>query len=152
MTAEGTAQTLGHGDSERPRSGAGARLARRLADSPEIGIIAALIAAVAVFTSINPLFLSVSDLQNPLGVDLAGFGILAVGESFVIITGGIDLSVGSLAAFFVVVAAIILLFALSIVMERLTPPSSQAVVQAYVVCMPSEVAGRVIVKTSSDPI
>ena len=81
------------------------RFARRLADSPEIGIIAALAVAVAVFTSINPLFLSVSDLQNPLGVDLAGFGILAIGESFAIITGGIDLSVGSLAAFFCVASA-----------------------------------------------
>jgi multidrug resistance efflux pump len=44
----------------------------------------------------------------------------------------------------IVVAVTILLFALSIVMERLTPSSSQAVVQAYVVRMAPEVAGRVI--------
>ena len=44
----------------------------------------------------------------------------------------------------IVVAVTILLFALSIVMERLTPLSSQAVVQAYVVRMAPEVAGRVI--------
>ena len=43
-----------------------------------------------------------------------------------------------------VVAAIVLLFGLSIVMERLTPSSSQAVVQAYVVRMAPEVAGRVV--------
>src|SRR5271167_4828468 len=43
----------------------------------------------------------------------------------------------------IVVAVTILLFALSIVMERFTP-SSQAVVQAYVVRMAPEVAGRVI--------
>jgi multidrug resistance efflux pump len=43
-----------------------------------------------------------------------------------------------------VVAVTILLFALSIVMERFTPSSSQAVVQAYVVRMAPEVAGRVI--------
>src|SRR5207244_9908695 len=43
-----------------------------------------------------------------------------------------------------VVAVIILLFALSIVMERFTPLSSQAVVQAYVIRMAPEVAGRVI--------
>ena len=97
------------GPTQDERAGAaeagGRLLLRRLADSPEIGIIAALIAAVVVFTSINPLFLSISDLQNPLGVDLAGFGILAVGESFAIMTGGIDLSVGSLTAFFVVASA-----------------------------------------------
>ncbi|MGL4966807.1 MAG: biotin/lipoyl-binding protein [Inquilinus sp.] len=44
----------------------------------------------------------------------------------------------------VVVVIAILLFALSVVMERLTPSSSQAVIQAYVVRMASEVAGRVL--------
>src|SRR5438445_10992767 len=44
----------------------------------------------------------------------------------------------------IVVVVTILLFALSIVMERLTPSSSQAVVQAYVIRMAPEVAGRVI--------
>ena len=44
----------------------------------------------------------------------------------------------------IVVAVTILLFALSIVMERFTPLSSQAVVQAYVIRMAPEVAGRVI--------
>src|ERR1700755_1155307 len=44
----------------------------------------------------------------------------------------------------IVVVVTILLFALSIVMERLTPSSSQGVVQAYVVRMAPEVAGRVI--------
>jgi len=50
----------------------------------------------------------------------------------------------------IVVAVTILLFALSIVMERLTPLSSQAVVQAYVVRMAPEVAGRVISVDVSD--
>src|ERR1700730_1186603 len=44
----------------------------------------------------------------------------------------------------IVVAVTIILFALSVVMERLTPSSAQAVVQAYVVRMAPEVAGRVI--------
>jgi multidrug resistance efflux pump len=44
----------------------------------------------------------------------------------------------------IVVVVTILLFALSIVMERFTPVSSQAVVQAYLVRMAPEVAGRVI--------
>ena len=51
----------------------------------------------------NPLFASNSELQN-LGIDLAEFGILAIGESFAIITGGIDLGVGSLTALMVVVS------------------------------------------------
>jgi ribose transport system permease protein len=80
------------------------RFGRRLADTPELGIIAAVGVAFAIFTSINPLFASGSELQN-LGVDLAEFGILAIGESFAIITGGIDLGVGSLTALMVVLSA-----------------------------------------------
>jgi ribose transport system permease protein len=80
------------------------RLARQLIDVPEIGIIIAVLVAFGIFAAINPLVASVSELQN-LGVDLAGFGILAIGESFTIITGGIDLSPGSLTAFFCVVSA-----------------------------------------------
>ena len=88
------------------RSGIGtaARIARQLIDVPEIGIVLAVLIAFAIFSSINPLVASVSELQN-LGIDLAGFGILAVGESLTIITGGIDLSPGSLTAFFCVMSA-----------------------------------------------
>jgi ribose transport system permease protein len=102
--ADGSPVALGQADGEGPGNRSGFRFAARLADSPEIGIIVAVIAAFGIFTAINPLFGSISELQN-LGVDLAGFGILAIGESFTIITGGIDLSVGSLSALCVVVAA-----------------------------------------------
>ena len=43
-----------------------------------------------------------------------------------------------------VVALTVVLFVASILMERLTPTSSQAVVQAFIVPMAAEVAGRVI--------
>ena len=49
-----------------------------------------------------------------------------------------------------VLAVIVVLFFLSIAMERLTPSSSQAVVQAYVVRMAPEVAGRVIAVEVTD--
>jgi ribose transport system permease protein len=79
------------------------RLSKRLADTPELGIIAAVAVAFGFFAWKNPLFASGSELQN-LGVDLSEFGILAIGESFAIITGGIDLGVGSLTALMVVVS------------------------------------------------
>jgi multidrug resistance efflux pump len=44
----------------------------------------------------------------------------------------------------IVVAVALVLFALSVVMERLVPSTSQAVVQAYIVRMAPEVGGRVI--------
>jgi multidrug resistance efflux pump len=50
----------------------------------------------------------------------------------------------------IVVLIALLLFALSVVMERLTPSSSQAAVQAYVVRMASEVSGRVLEVGVSD--
>jgi ribose transport system permease protein len=80
------------------------RLRRLFVDTPEIGIVIAVIISFAIFTAINSDFASGAELQN-LGIDLAGFAILAVGEAFCIITGGIDLSVGSLTAFFVVASA-----------------------------------------------
>jgi ribose transport system permease protein len=103
MTQE-PAAALEPGPGSPPRAGVIVRFGRLLADTPELGIIAAVAVAFAIFTSINPLFASGSELQN-LGVDLAEFGILAIGESFVIMTGGIDLGIGSLTALMVVLSA-----------------------------------------------
>ena len=47
-------------------------------------------------------------------------------------------------AVLILIGAAIVLFGLSIVMERLTPASSQATVQAYIVHMAPEVGGRVV--------
>lgn len=80
------------------------RVRQLLFDTPEIGIVLAVIASFAIFTAINSEFASGAELQN-LGVDLAGFAILAIGEAFCIITGGIDLGVGSLTALMAVAAA-----------------------------------------------
>jgi len=104
MAEEGSVEELGGADGKRPGRRAAVRFAQRLADTPELGIIGAVGVAFAIFASINPLFASGSELQN-LGVDLAEFGILAIGESFAIITGGIDLGIGSLTALMVVMSA-----------------------------------------------
>jgi len=57
-------------------------------------LLALLIAAVMSFAS--PYFLSTSTLLNLLDQSI-GIGIVAVGMTFVVLTGGIDLSVGSVA-------------------------------------------------------
>src|ERR1022692_2552002 len=78
------------------RRRAATRLLRKLAESPEAGV---LIACVVVFILIAvnaPTYSSIGNLQV-MGRDLAQVGILAIGESLVILTGGIDLSVGALA-------------------------------------------------------
>ncbi|MDD5016503.1 MAG: ABC transporter permease [Eubacteriales bacterium] len=69
-----------------------------------LGIVLVLIVIMAVSTAINPVFIKTSNLINILvnscTIALAGFGM-----TFVILTGGIDLSVGALAAFIGVFAA-----------------------------------------------
>jgi ribose transport system permease protein len=72
------------------------RLLRKLAESPEAGVIVACALVFAVIAANAPTYTSVGNLQV-MGRDLAQVGILAVGESVVILTGGIDLSVGALA-------------------------------------------------------
>ncbi|CAN5541437.1 ABC transporter permease [soil metagenome] len=68
-------------------------------------IVVAIFAEVVVFTLLAPQFLSIDNLVN-VALSIAITGILAVGMTFVILTGGIDLSVGSVLAVAGIVAAI----------------------------------------------
>jgi ribose transport system permease protein len=72
------------------------RLARKLIESPEAGVIIACVLVFVVIAINAPTYTSAGNLQV-MGRDLAQVGILAIGESIVILTGGIDLSVGALA-------------------------------------------------------
>lgn len=64
----------------------------------DIGPFMALVALMTLGAIINPTFLSSANLSNVL-TRSAFTGIIAVGGTFVISTGSIDLSVGSMAAF-----------------------------------------------------
>jgi ribose/xylose/arabinose/galactoside ABC-type transport system permease subunit len=59
-----------------------------------------------VFAALAPQFLSFENLVN-VALSIAVIGILAVGMTFVILTGGIDLSIGSVVALAGVVAALV---------------------------------------------
>ena len=73
-------------------------LAARLAPwRRELAVLVLLLVMATLFTLINPQFRSDQNLQN-LARRIGINGIFAVGLGFVIITGGIDLSVGSLLA------------------------------------------------------
>jgi len=67
-------------------------------DLKTAGPLVALIILVIIGYSLNPLFLSEGNISNLL-TRSAFIGIIAVGATFVITAGGIDLSVGSMAAF-----------------------------------------------------
>ncbi|SDB30619.1 ABC transporter permease [Bauldia litoralis] len=63
----------------------------------DLGLLTLIIVVGAVVAIINPRFLSPINIANT--ANLVGlFGIFAIGQGFVIITGGIDLSVGSIIA------------------------------------------------------
>jgi ribose transport system permease protein len=68
-------------------------------------IVLAIFAEVIVFSMLSPQFLSVDNLLN-VALSIAITGILAVGMTFVILTGGIDLSIGSVLAVAGIIAAI----------------------------------------------
>jgi ribose transport system permease protein len=63
----------------------------------DIGLLILILVVGTVVAFINPLFVSPINLANT--ANLVGlFGIFAIGQAFVIITGGIELSVGSIIA------------------------------------------------------
>ncbi|MCA2011094.1 ABC transporter permease [Cereibacter sphaeroides] len=75
-----------------------ARPSRRLPPMSVLGPVLALIILIAVGAMLNPNFLSYANISNVLSRS-AFIGIIAVGMTFVITAGGLDLSVGSMAAF-----------------------------------------------------
>lgn len=80
------------------------RVGRRLAESPEAGVVIACVVVFVLIAVNAPTYASVGNLQV-MGRDLSQVGILAIGESLVIMTGGIDLSVGALAGLAGILAA-----------------------------------------------
>ena len=73
----------------------------------ELGIFILLVLLCVVVAAINPRFLVSSNLQN-ISRLIGMFGILSIGAGIVIITGGIDLSVGSIMALVGIVLSILL--------------------------------------------
>src|SRR2546430_9155897 len=63
----------------------------------ELGIFVLLIILCVIVSLINPNFLLAINLQN-LARQIGAFGIFSIGLGLVIITGGIELSVGSMMA------------------------------------------------------
>jgi len=80
----------------------------RLAAATSTWIFLVLLVIIAVFSVLNlDAFASVFNLRNIM-IDASSLLIVAVGMTFVIITGGIDLSVGSVLVFSQVVAALVM--------------------------------------------
>ena len=62
-----------------------------------IGIVITAISIFLIFGALNPIFLSIGNLRD-VAISASVNAIIGLGMTFVIITGGIDLSVGSIAS------------------------------------------------------
>ncbi len=71
------------------------QIARGVIRTNEFAMLMVLLVGCVLVTLKNPRFLALSNIGT-LGRDIAMIGILAVGETFTILLGGIDLSVGSI--------------------------------------------------------
>ncbi len=80
-------------------------LLRRMATKKEFSVLLALAALCVIISLLSPYFLRVNNLFNVLR-QFSIIGILAVGEALIIITGGIDLSVGSVVGLMGVMTAL----------------------------------------------
>jgi ribose/xylose/arabinose/galactoside ABC-type transport system permease subunit len=80
---------------------------RRLQVFREVGMVVAIALIGLVFTLINPVFLHTENLTN-IASQISIVGILAVSTTFVLVTGEIDLSVGSMVAVAAVVFGLLL--------------------------------------------
>jgi len=70
----------------------------------EIGVLAALVLMFIIMSFASPYFLSVSNIFNVMR-NMSTIGIMAIGMTMIIVTAGIDLSVGSLLAVTAIVMA-----------------------------------------------
>ncbi|GMQ61827.1 ABC transporter permease [Vallitalea maricola] len=75
--------------------------------SDRIGLLIALIVMIAVFSLFNKHFFSYKNMINIL-IAASLTGLVAVGETYLVIAGLVDLSAGSVAAFGSVLAAVVL--------------------------------------------
>ncbi|WP_299092285.1 ABC transporter permease [uncultured Metabacillus sp.] len=80
--------------------------------SRELSLVAAIIIMVIVFSIIEPVYLSGSNLLDIMDQSVIN-GLLALGITYAIVTGGIDLSVGSIFAIVIVVVGDLLVSGLN---------------------------------------
>ncbi len=89
---------------QAPEAGRTTRLRRSLSQSREISVLGALIVLIIIMSLASPYFLEPQNIFNVLR-NMSTISIIAIGMTMVIITGGIDLSVGSVLAASAMLAA-----------------------------------------------
>lgn len=100
-------QSAGHAEIDQVIDNEEQGLVKRLFSSQPFWVSVALLVLVSYMTWLEPSF-GTSDNVSNMTRNFAPFGIMAVGMTCVIITGGIDLSVGSIMGLVAIVAGLFL--------------------------------------------
>ena len=106
---------------------------KRLSGMSESMILLILLVMIATFALLNPGFLSPSNVSSVLKT-LAFYGIVAIGETLIILCGDIDISVGSVAGFGAVFGAYIMVTTHCLGMQE-TPYEALGVILCMVITM-----------------
>lgn len=91
----------------------GSMLSRSWSVAQSLGLFWVLVILCAIAIYLSPSFIQVGNLMN-VGRQVALFGIVSVGMTFVILTRGIDLSIGSIVGVVAVTTAMLLASGMSI--------------------------------------
>lgn len=92
------------------RGGSPLKAMTRFVGAENLSLIIALILLVALIASQTPFFFAPRNLMN-IGMNLSVVGLLGVGMTIVIVSGALDISVGSIAGVASVVSAILVTYA-----------------------------------------
>ena len=117
---------------------------RLLGFSQAYGAIAALILLLIVARLLSPTFLDWINIRQQLLIFAFGIGLISVGQTLVILTGGIDLSVGSLLAVGAVIASQLVINGASMVLVFVVPIAVATAI--------GSVSGIVVAKAKVQPI
>jgi len=109
----------------------------------DLGLLALILVVGAVVAAINPRFLSPINLANTANL-IGLFGIFAVAQAFVIISGGIELSVGSIIALLGVIFV-------NLVAGGALPPGMAVIIVLALGCLMGLVHGLLITKMGLQP-
>ncbi|MCQ5128369.1 ABC transporter permease [Butyricicoccus faecihominis] len=117
---------------------------KQFASAHDFLIWVVLLGLMLMFSLLSPAFFKVENLLN-IGKQVAVYGIMAVGMTFVILTGGIDISVGSLLGLVSVLAA-------NFIVKVGMPPLFAVLIAVLIGTISGVFAGIFVVKLQMPPM
>jgi ribose transport system permease protein len=82
-------------------------LFRRLLGIPEVGVLIPLLGFILIFTLVNPVFLTPASVTTMLR-SMSFIGVIALGQTLLLISGAFDLSVGSTAGLAAIICSYVM--------------------------------------------